>query len=332
MPGQREMASEKITDIHALTPSVQQESWGAKGVKSVAGRIHAHNSNTTLSTIASYSSVCLGTHGQMRTVLAHDSSISLLDYIRTEVIEVDSGKVEHYARLHKHGLPFLLQLVSVGSPQSIHVHPDKLESGKLNKSNPTLYPDVNGKAEMAIALSTVDALFGFRSAPDIVTELARVPEFADAVGRLATDQFVKVVKIGRAGPEDLRKLFTSFMEAESSKVEDCLLAVVERFTRMHERNLSDDDTLLLDLYRQFPGDPMCFSVYFFNRVKLDPGSAVFIHPKEPHAYLNGDLIEVSTCSVNTARAGFTSKELDKNEFVNLLNYDDSPVEVCDYFR
>lgn len=322
-----EPMAEKSTEILPLTPSVQHDLWGSPGAKSLAGRIVAHNGNTAVAGDSVYSSICVGTHRLMRTVLAHDPSTSLLEYIRTEVIEVDSSKVEHYARLHKHGLPFLLQLVSVGSPQSIHVHPDTLESEKLHERNPAGYPDITGKAEMAIALSTVDALFGFRSASEIVVELARVPEFADAVGRPATDQFVKVVKTGRAGPDDLRKLFSSFMKAETNKVEDCLRAVVDRFTRMPRRNLSSDDTLLLSLYERFPKDAMCFSVYFFNRVKLEPGTAVFIHPKEPHAYLAGDLIEVSSCSVNVARAGFSTKELDKEEFVNLLNYDDSPVEV-----
>lgn len=45
--------------------------------------------------------------------------------------------------------------------------------------------------------------------------------------------------------------------------------------------------LLLRLHAQFPGDIGCFSIYFLNVVRLEPGEAMFLAANEPHAYLQG---------------------------------------------
>lgn len=315
-------------EVLSLRPCIQREKWGVPSRRSLAARLYAQNTDKEIRPNEICSAVAIGTHNTCRTTITNDTR-TLLDYIKTEIIEVDSNKVEHYARLHRHGLPFILRILNLNSPQSIHVHPDGIEASKLNEANSAKWPDILGRAEMIIALSSVKALFGFRDANSIVSELARVPEFADAVGRTATDKFVRVVKSGRnVNNNPLRELFHSFMNADNTHVKNCLNNVIDRFARMPNGSLSDDDELLLGLYQQFKGDPMCFCVYFFNHVKLQPGEAVFIHPKEPHCYLSGNLIEVSSSSANVARAGLCDENLlDKTEFLNLLNYDDSPVEV-----
>ncbi len=319
---------ESVVDLLPLTPCVQRANWGVPARRSLAARFYAHNTDAGISHTDVCSAIAIGTHSSAETVLADDSR-TLLDYIRNEVIEVDSNKVEHYTRLHRHGLPFVLRLISVESPQPIHVHPDGVEAARLHESDSVRWPDSLGRAEMVVALTDVHALFGFRGADAIVAELARVPEFADAAGRAATDAFVRVVKSGRgAGPDALRELFLSFMNARPEHVRKCLENVIDRFGRMPKAALSDDDDLLLRLHERFAGDLMCFCVYFFNHVTLQPGEAVFIHPKEPHCYLKGDLIEVSSSSANIARAGLCAEdEVDREQFLNLLNFDDSPVEV-----
>lgn len=45
--------------------------------------------------------------------------------------------------------------------------------------------------------------------------------------------------------------------------------------------------LLLRLHSQYPGDIGCFTIYFLNLVKLEPGEAMFLGANEPHAYLHG---------------------------------------------
>lgn len=45
--------------------------------------------------------------------------------------------------------------------------------------------------------------------------------------------------------------------------------------------------LLLRLHSQYPGDIGCFTIYFLNLVRLEPGEAMFLGANEPHAYLQG---------------------------------------------
>jgi len=45
--------------------------------------------------------------------------------------------------------------------------------------------------------------------------------------------------------------------------------------------------LLLRLHAQYPGDIGCFTIYFLNLVRLEPGEAMFLGANEPHAYLHG---------------------------------------------
>lgn len=62
------------------------------------------------------------------------------------------------------------------------------------------------------------------------------------------------------------------------------LIVVEAAGKDTSRNNGE---LLLRLHSQYPGDIGCFSIYFLNRIVLQPGQAMFLGANEPHAYLSG---------------------------------------------
>ena len=53
------------------------------------------------------------------------------------------------------------QVLSVRKALSIQSHPDKKLAEKLHAEHPKLYPDDNHKPEMALALSSFEALCGF---------------------------------------------------------------------------------------------------------------------------------------------------------------------------
>ncbi|XP_074955989.1 mannose-6-phosphate isomerase isoform X3 [Phalacrocorax aristotelis] len=82
--------------------------------------------------------------------------------------------------------------------------------------------------------------------------------------------------------------------------------------------------LLLRLHSQYPGDIGCFTIYFLNLVRLEPGEAMFLGANEPHAYLHGDCVECMACSDNTVRAGLTPKFIDVLTLCEMLNYTPAP--------
>ncbi len=62
-------------------------------------------------------------------------------------------------------------------------------------------------------------------------------------------------------------------------------------------------------------DRATFSIYFFNIVKLQPGEAMFQGAGMPHAYMEGQCIELMANSDNVLRAGLTPKHIDVPELM-----------------
>lgn len=75
------------------------------------------------------------------------------------------------------------------------------------------------------------------------------------------------------------------------------------------------------LQNDFPNDVGSLSLFFLNIVRLQPGQAIFLPAKEPHAYLDGNCIECMACSDNVIRAGLTPKFKDVEQLLTMLNYD-----------
>ena len=58
-----------------------------------------------------------------------------------------------------------------------------------------------------------------------------------------------------------------------------------------------------------------FSIYFFNIVKANPGEAIFQGAGIPHAYLEGQNVELMANSDNVLRGGLTPKHIDVPELL-----------------
>jgi mannose-6-phosphate isomerase len=54
---------------------------------------------------------------------------------------------------------------------------------------------------------------------------------------------------------------------------------------------------------------------------LNVGEAIYLAAKVPHAYLDGDCIEIMACSDNVVRAGLTPKFKDVDVLLDMLVYD-----------
>ncbi len=58
-----------------------------------------------------------------------------------------------------------------------------------------------------------------------------------------------------------------------------------------------------------------FSVYFFNLLHLTTGQAIFQDAGVPHAYLEGQNVEIMASSDNVLRGGLTTKHIDTVELL-----------------
>ncbi|KAK1157954.1 hypothetical protein AOXY_G24162 [Acipenser oxyrinchus oxyrinchus] len=224
-------------------------------------------------------------------------------------------------------LPFLFKVLSVNIALSIQAHPNRELAARLHTQFPEHYPDSNHKPEMAIALTPFEGLCGFRPVEEIGGFLKKVPEFHALVGNEAAEELQSIVGDPLRVPGALKKCFSRMMNCEKKVFVNQLNTLVKRVSE--EAAAGKDITgsngeLLLRLHSQFPGDIGCFSIYFLNMVKLEPGEAMFLGANEPHAYLFGDCIECMACSDNTVRAGLTPKYIDVNTLCEMLSYTPAP--------
>ncbi|KAJ8252314.1 hypothetical protein COCON_G00216260 [Conger conger] len=224
-------------------------------------------------------------------------------------------------------LPFLFKVLSVNNALSIQAHPNRELAARLHAQFPEHYPDSNHKPEMAIALTPFEGLCGFRPVEEIIGFLKSVPEFHALVGNEAAEELQSSTGDAVRQSLALKKCFTRMMNCEKKVFVDQLNMLVKRVS---EEGAAGKDTsssngeLLLRLHSQFPGDIGCFSIYFLNRVILQPGEAMFLGANEPHAYLSGDCIECMACSDNTVRAGLTPKFIDVSTLCEMLSYSPAP--------
>ena len=64
-----------------------------------------------------------------------------------------------------------------------------------------------------------------------------------------------------------------------------------------------------------------FSIYFFNLVHLQPGQAIYQDAGLPHAYLEGQNIEIMSNSDNVLRGGLTPKHVDVPELMKHTKFE-----------
>jgi mannose-6-phosphate isomerase len=81
-----------------------------------------------------------------------------------------------------------------------------------------------------------------------------------------------------------------------------------------------EEEMVLTIAADFPGDVGAVAPFFLHLVHLEPGESFFMAANEPHAYLEGDILECMACSDNVVRAGLTPKLIDIPVLVDMLTY------------
>lgn len=214
-------------------------------------------------------------------------------------------------------LPFLFKVLSVRTALSIQAHPDKALAGRLHRGDPLRYPDENHKPEIAIALTPVQLLYGFRT-PDIIRRhLESVPELA----LLAGEEVVCSFRKEDAGSAEIGELMRAVMLQEPDAISSASTLLYNRLAQ--KNNLSVEEEWILRLSADFPdGDPGLFSFFVQNLETIVAEEAVFIGPNIPHAYLEGELVECMANSDNVIRAGLTPKFRDVSTLLEMTDFDE----------
>lgn len=193
-------------------------------------------------------------------------------------------------------LTILVKILSAERPLSLQTHPSRRDAAagfarenaaSIALDNPTrIYKDANDKPEMLIALTDFSALCGF--AP-VTTSL---------------------------------KLFATMgwhEEAEVLRLRGIDAYLAWAYAQTSVPDLTRAPDWLRDIAATYPSDKSLRVAPLLNVVHLSPGQALSLPAGNLHAYLCGSAVEVMTSSDNVVRAGFTSKHVDVDELLRVLD-------------
>ena len=300
--------------MYILTGKIQHYAWG--GVDFIPQLLSIDNHDAK-----PFAEFWLGTHtgGQSRVRLSDNSTTGLADLIRSEPRRyLGKRVVEQFGEL-----PFLMKVLDVKEMLSIQVHPNKEEAKKgfareneagipLDAPNRN-YKDPNHKPEVMVALTESWLLHGFNPG------LAQILENHEIFGPL-------LPLLESAG---LQGLFRYVMELPQSGVDEMLRPLAEQIVPLYEKNELSKSTPEYWAARAMSSakpfyhhlDRGIFSIYFFNIVRVAPGEAIFQDAGLPHAYLEGQNIELMSNSDNVLRAGLTPKHIDIPELMKHTRFE-----------
>lgn len=221
-------------------------------------------------------------------------------------------------------LPYLLKVIAPAEPLSLQVHPtiEQAEEGfaaeetaGVPRSAPDRnYKDRNHKPELAYALTTFEALAGFRAR-------RRIGEVLKGLDAPLAQRLRAVLGMG-----GVRGAFEYLVREQTRPSPEEVAEVAEACAA---RPAADSPSARADrvaamLSERHPGDPGVVASLLMNPVTLNPGEALFLSAGTVHAYLSGVAVEIMAASDNVLRAGLTHKHVDVPELLAVLNSSASP--------
>ncbi len=257
-----------------------------------------------------------------------------------------AGDPEHYlgaGSVAEFGprLPFLLKVLAAEHPLSLQVHPTldqaragfaREEAAGVDRGSATRnYKDENHKPEMIFALTRFEALCGFRPAAESRAVFRHLAECFDHAG-LELPPLVPQLVEDLARPDEPAALRSAFerLIAGGGDVAAATGAVVDVLVSGAPLGAHGPElTTVMNLQKDYPGDPGVLISLLLNRISLAPGEAVYLPAGNVHAYLHGLGIEVMASSDNVLRGGLTPKFVDVPELLATVAFEAVGVPALD---
>lgn len=300
--------------IYRLKGVVQHYAWG--GDHFIAGLIREVNDNGQ-----PYAEYWMGAHDNAPAEIFNEKETKKLN----EVISSDPGLVIGNKVFNEFGrMPYLLKILDVRDMLSIQVHPDKKsaelafkeenEKGIGLEAPNRNYKDANHKPELMVALSNFWLLHGFKPPSVLMQILSNIKEL----------QFLRTT----FETNGYHALYKTVMEMSQKQVNNTLQPLLDRIVPLYQANKllkTNEDfwaaRAAITFNRGSDIDRGIFSIYFFNLVECRPGDGVFQDAGVPHAYLEGQNVEIMANSDNVLRGGLTPKHIDVPELLKHVRFE-----------
>ncbi len=221
-------------------------------------------------------------------------------------------------------LPYLFKILDVKDMLSIQVHPSKEAAAKgfdeeeannilITASNRN-YKDKNHKPEVLVALSEVWLLHGFLTKEKLLKVLQTTPAFNSFENFFLDKGYKGLYEHIMLMPQEASdKILSSLIDKEIDRKKN------------NQLTKADAGWWVANLYENAKPvsnfDRGIFSIYLFNIVRVEPGEAVFQGAGVPHAYLEGQNVELMANSDNVLRGGLTPKHIDVPELLKHIAFE-----------
>ena len=297
--------------IYPLKGKVQHYTWGGYDyIPQLLSLAHKENKP--------YAEYWLGAHPNHPSVIKQDEiELPLNEFIHLnpEIL----GKAQNNFST----LPFLLKILDVRQMLSIQVHPNKISAEigfhKENELGIPLsasyrnYKDDNHKPEMMVALSDFWLLHGFKPADKLIETLSAIPGFEFLVEEFQTKGY--------------KALYEKVMLMDQGEVNEILKPIIDKVLPLYKNGellRSRESFWAARAAENFciggNYDRGIFSIYLFNLVHLKKGEGIYQGAQLPHAYLEGQNVELMANSDNVLRAGLTDKHIDVAELLRHVSF------------
>lgn len=267
--------------MYLLINKVQNYDWGMKKEKSLIYEITKEKTHND-----KYAELWMGDHKNgMNFIKFNNNKISLKEF------------------LEEKELKYLFKILNVEKCLSLQIHPDKKNAEILHKENPSKYPDSNHKPEMALCLSNFKAFCNFCTLEDFYSKINRY------------DCLKKWIK----KYENYREFFTDVINLEEEKIKNLILNLENDINKLINKNIIDK--IILRLIKEYSFDKGILITFSLNYIELKEGEAIVLNPNEPHAYIEGNLLEIMAKSDNVIRLGLTPKFKDSKNLMKIINFE-----------
>lgn len=306
--------------IYRLKGTVKHYDWG--GTTFIPALLHAENKENL-----PFAEYWLGVHPQDNCTaeLPGHQRVLLKEYLENNPEFLGKEVQQRFGHL-----PYLLKVLDVHKMLSIQVHPAKAaakkEFARENAEGIPVdsirrnYKDDNHKPELMVALGDFSLLHGFKPTEELTYTLLNVVELRELLP-----------VFNQSGHEGLYKYVMEMPQEEVNRILQPLINNLATIYKDKKPDRSDEDFWAAKAAYSFPHhgniDRGIFSIYLFNLVHLKKGEGVFQDAGVPHAYLEGQNVEIMASSDNVLRGGLTNKHIDVKEVLKHVKCEPTHVKI-----
>ena len=214
-------------------------------------------------------------------------------------------------------LPFIMKILAIREPLSIQVHPNaqQAEEGFTSAQSSLIgaqsYSSPRGKEEIVCAITQTDLKFGFRKVNEIHAII-------DAAGHSELS-WLKESLSEETPNESLKETIQKVLSTDSDTIRSITSTVLS--SDMSATVINEKEMIYFtDLSETYPDDSGLLLFLLMNFVTLEPGDFLYVSPGVTHAYLRGNVVEVTSNSDNVIRCGLTPKYVNAQEFLSIASF------------